>query len=407
MTPNLSIRAGHPDFLDLPWSEPIEQWPDEVTVDLPTGIHRHPVVFVPYRRDIYAIKELPLKVARHEYAMLRELRETHAPTVEPVGIVERPWLDRHTEGAGAVITRYLDYSMSYRELLEGDGFGARRTQMVNAFANLLAELHLLGCFWGDASLSNVLYRFDAEALQVTMVDAETVEMHDELTDGQRLHDIEIAVINIAGGMSDIAAAGGNVDSPDLELGEDIAASYHQLWDELTGAEAAGTDERYRINDRVARLNDLGYEVEDIEISPDGGGIRFRLKVGGRRFHATRLRDLTGVEATERQARVILGDLRYYQARATDKSPTGKAVANVQWRVGVFEPFLERIKEAAPMSNPVQSYADFLNHRYLMATEAGHDIENDIAFDHWIESGRPGWKLSYGYPEETPDSPAEG
>jgi hypothetical protein len=399
-TPNLSIRAGHPDFLDLDWSRPVAEWPADRLVDLPTGIHRHPVVFVPYRRDIYAVKELPLRLARHEYACLRELRERHAPTVEPVGVVERPWLDPHIEGAGAVVTRYLDYTMSYRELLEGDGFGARRTQMINAFANLLAELHILGCFWGDASLSNVLYRFDAEALQVTMVDGETVELHDELTTGQRLHDIDIMITNVAASMADIAASRGNVDDADLGLGEDIAAAYYLLWDELTTYEEIAEDERYRIAQRIERLNDLGYQVEDVEIAPGGGGLRFRLRVGGRRFHATRLHDLTGVEATERQARVILGDLRYHRARLGGDTPSARAIADVQWRVQVFEPLLERIREVAgPDANPVQSYADFLNHRFLMASELERDVDNEEAFAHWVGAGKPGWKLSYGYPED--------
>lgn len=407
-TPRLSIRAGHPDFLDLEWSRRIEDWSEERTVDLPTGIHRHPVVFVPYRRDIYAIKELSLRTARHEYAMLRKLRELQASAVEPVGVVERPWLDPHTEGAGVVITRYLDYSVSYRELLEGDGFGPRRNQMLNAFANLLAELHVLGCFWGDASLSNVLYRFDAEALQVTMVDAETVEIHDELTDGQRHHDLEIMIENVAAGMADIAARSEDLpgwakpmamsltlDEADLGLGDDIAARYHDLWDELTRSEVVDRNERYLISARIRRLNELGYQVDDVEISSDDpeGSILFRLKVAGRRFHSSRLRDITGIDATEGQARVILDDLHYH-ARDSATTPSERAMATVRWRTEVFEPLLERIRHAAgPTANPVQGYADFLNHRYLMAAETQRDVDSDEAFERWVAQGLPGYPLA--------------
>jgi hypothetical protein len=385
----LSIRAGHPDFLDLDWSRPVEEWPAERTVDLPTGIHRHPVVFVPYHRDIYAVKELPLRAARHEYAMLRLLWERQAPAVEPVGAVERPWLDPHDEGAGVVISRYLDYTISYRELLEGDGFGARRNQMLNAFANLLVELHVLGCFWGDASLSNVIYRFDAEALQVTMVDAETVEIHEELTTGQRLHDLDIMVTNVAAGMADIAASHGDLDQADTGLGDDIAARYHDLWNELTHVEELDSNERYRISGRIRRLNELGYEVDDVRISAGTEKLRLVLKVGGRRFHSSRLRALTGIDATEGQARVILGDLRYHQS--TELSP--KSIAAIRWRVDVFEPLLERIREeGGPTANPVQGYADFLNHRYLIATEAMRDVGNDEAFARWVGEGMPGYPL---------------
>src|SRR6185437_10802392 len=59
-----------------------------------------------------------------------------------------------------------------------------RTHLLNAFAELLARLHLGGFFWGDCSLSNTLFRRDAGALSAYLVDAETGELHAELSDGQ-------------------------------------------------------------------------------------------------------------------------------------------------------------------------------------------------------------------------------
>ncbi|MBT8197128.1 MAG: DUF4032 domain-containing protein, partial [Acidimicrobiia bacterium] len=133
-TPHISTRAGHPDFLDLEWDRSITEWDPARLADLPAGIHRHEIVFVPYRHDIYAIKELPLSVARHEYEMLREFRDRDVPSVTPVGFVERPWVDPTEEWSGAVITRYVSYAFPYRELISGGGFGQRRTQMLDAFA---------------------------------------------------------------------------------------------------------------------------------------------------------------------------------------------------------------------------------------------------------------------------------
>ena len=54
---------------------------------------------------------------------------------------------------------------------------------------LLVRLHLIGFLWGDVSLSNTLFRRDAGAFAAYLVDAETGELHDELTDGQREHDL--------------------------------------------------------------------------------------------------------------------------------------------------------------------------------------------------------------------------
>ena len=146
--PRITSRTGHPSFLDLPWSTPLGEWNGERLVELPTGIHRHVVRFVAYEERIYAIKELPIALARHEYDTLRWLSSTIQPVAESVGVVERTWVDPTEETSGAVITRYVEFSFSYRELVEGGGFGRNRNRLLDAFAGLLVELHLAGCFWG-------------------------------------------------------------------------------------------------------------------------------------------------------------------------------------------------------------------------------------------------------------------
>ncbi len=398
-TPHLSIRAGNPDLLDLDWDLPISSWRGPRLVDMPTGIHRHPVVFVGYDEGIYAIKELPAELAAHEFDVLKELEEHRAPSAEPVGLVQRPWLDPHDEGSGAVITRYVEFAFPYRELVSGGGFGPRRTQMLDAFAGLLVELHLSGCFWGDCSLSNVLYRYDAAGLQAVMVDAETSRILPRLSDGQRAEDLEIMRENVAGEMADIAAADGlSLDDADLALGDDIADRYHSLWRELTEELIVGPDERYRIRQRIERLNDLGFVVEDIELEPvaDGDRVRLAVRVGGRTFHADRLRELTGIDATENQAKQLLSDLRYFAAKhgGGARTGTGKALDAIRWRVGVFEPYIERIRRLRP-GDPIQQYSDFLAFRYLLATGEGRDIPNDEAFERWVAAGMPGHPLEVG------------
>jgi hypothetical protein len=395
-TPRLTIRSGNPDFLDLPWDRSLTAWEHPRLADLPKGISRHEVRFVVYGDRIYAVKELPVRAARHEYAILRRLEELDAPAVRPVGVAERVWVDPSEEWSAAVITRYLDYSFSYSELLSGPGFGPRRNQMLDGFAWLLVQLHVLGCYWGDCSLSNVLYRFDAEGLEVTMVDAETAQVHEQLSDGQRGEDLELMIVNVAGGMADIAAAAGSsIDHADLALGEDIARRYEALWEEATTEVVIGPGEGFRIAERIERLNELGLRVDDLELVPDEGGavLRMSLAIAGRTFHRRRLWELTGVEASENQARQILADLRHYEAHRGAFSPSGKPVAAIRWRVGVFEPMLQRLLELPRRTaDPVQAYCDLLNHRYQMSSNAGHDVDHDTAFLDWVERGQPGYPL---------------
>jgi hypothetical protein len=397
-TASLLVRAGHPDFLALPWERSMTEWNLPSRLALPKGISRHEVHFYGLPEGIYAIKQLPAAAARREWEMLRALEEAGAPAVRPVGIVERPWIDPGAEEAAAVITTYLQHAFSYRELLSGWGFGERRNQMLDAFAGLLVELHLVGCFWGDCSLSNVLYRYDAGAIDVTMVDAETSEMHGSLSDGQRRQDVEIMVINVAGGMADIAAEQGvDLDDADLALGEDIARRYRGLWAEVATQALIGRDEQYRVTERISRVNDLGFEVVDLELVPHGDGhhLRMAFTVGGRTFHSRRLRELTGVDASENQARQILSDLRAFEARTALTAPSRKELSAILWRVEQFEPTLERIRSLPTRhtSDPVQAYCDLLHHRYEISAAATRDVPTDEAFEQWVEAGQPGYPLA--------------
>lgn len=379
-------RPGHPDFLDLPWDEPLASWDHERLVDLPKGISRHIVRFVQYESGTYAIKQLPVAAAQRDHEMLGRLQEEDGPAVRPVGLVTNTELDTGAEESAALITRYLDYSFSYRELLSGAGFGKRRNQMLGAFAMLLVELHVMGFYWGDCSLSNVLYRWDAEAIQTVMVDAETAEFRESgLSEGQRAQDVEIMIQNVGGGMLDIAAeAGKDLDEADLHLGEDIATRYYGLWEEINRTTIIGTDERYRIEERVRALNELGFDVSDVTLIPQERGSRLRLTVSasGRRFHRTRLRDLTGVRASEAQARMILSDLRYYEAHHPTNSD--KAINAVRWRVGEFEPWIARVKEAVEDElDPIQAFCDLLHHRYVISVEQQRDVGTEAAFEDWL------------------------
>ncbi|HEV8420852.1 MAG TPA: lipopolysaccharide kinase InaA family protein, partial [Actinomycetota bacterium] len=201
-------RTGHPDFLDLPWQLPLEEWHSERLVTVPAGIHRHVVRFVAYDGALYALKEMPQRLADREYRLLRALDEESMPVVEAVGVVSGRGEGEQRRGLGAVlITRHLEFSLPFRTLFTGHGVPDLRNSLLDALVQLLVRLHLVGFFWGDCSLSNTLFRRDAGALAAYLVDAETGEMHPTLSHGQREHDVTMAEENIAGDLLDLEAAG--------------------------------------------------------------------------------------------------------------------------------------------------------------------------------------------------------
>ena len=394
-TPRLHIRPENPDFLDLPWETPVGEWDNPRLVEMPTGIHRHPVVFAAYDEGVFAIKELPATLAANEFEVLSRLEGFTTRSAEPAGLVERLWLDPDSEQAAAVITRYVRYAFPYRTVVSGPGFGGRRTQMLDAVAGLLVELHLAGCYWGDCSLSNVLYRYDAGAIEAIMIDGETSTIHPVLSEGQRRADIEIMIENVAGEMGDIAAMSGHeIEAADLSLGEDIARRYEALWAEVTQPLVVGRDQSYQIRQRIDRLHELGFATHDLILEPTGEGnlVRMRLSVAGRTFHSDRLRSETGVEASENQARVLLGDLNYHESKMDGGAGTPRVLAAMSWLKDSFEPLIGRIRELEPQADPVQRYCDFLHHRLVLAQSQARDVPNEEAFSDWLEAGRPGFPL---------------
>ena len=185
----------------LPWHLSLEEWPEDPSLAAQRGISRHVVRLVRSGHvtegDIFAVKETVAEFAHREYESLRELALRGAPSVAQVAVVEGRFTSAGDELPCAMVTRFLPYSLPYRVILSGVVTPHEIMNMANALAYLLVRLHLLGFWWGDCSLSNALFRRDAEGFAAYLVDAETGEFQKKLSDGQREHDLEIARFNVA------------------------------------------------------------------------------------------------------------------------------------------------------------------------------------------------------------------
>ncbi|MGZ4338702.1 MAG: DUF4032 domain-containing protein [Gaiellaceae bacterium] len=400
----LVARTGHPSFLDLPWDEPLEAWESPRLVNLIRGISRHVVRFVEYDGALYALKELPERPARREWTLLRRLGGQDLPVVKAVGIVTA----RDNDLEPVLITKHLEYSLPYRTLFSGAAIPDLRTHLLNALVELLARLHIRGFFWGDCSLSNALFRRDAGALSAYLVDAETGELHGRLSDGQRLYDLEIAQTNIVGELLDVDAEVGLPDDLDPDdTGEEIVARYTALWSELTRVETFGPDERFKLDERLHRLNELGYDVEEIQLDATPGGYRLRLEphVVEPGHHRHRLLRLTGLDAQENQARRMLNDIaRYRESQERKQKRTlPESVVASQWRQEVFEPTVAAVPEELWSALPAaEVFHQVLEHRWFLSEKAGKDIGIDEAVRAYVESelpSRPPERIVLEVPEE--------
>ncbi|MBW3561081.1 MAG: DUF4032 domain-containing protein [Actinobacteria bacterium] len=389
----LTARTGHPDFLDLPWEVPLANWDDPRIVEVTRGIHRHVVRFVNLDGTIYALKELPGRLAQREYRLLRHLEEESLPVVEVVGVVGGR-ADRDGRPLEAVlITQHLDFALPYRVLFVRGGMRDLQDHLLDALAGLLVRLHLVGFFWGDCSLSNALFRRDAGSLAAYLVDAETGELHDELTSGQRAHDLEIARMNIAGELFDVQAEHGVEEIDPVDVADEIGPRYEGLWSELVRAEVFAPDERYRISERLRRINELGFDVDEVELVTTGEGVELKLQthVVEPGHHRRRLMGLTGLDVQENQARRLLNDIAQYRAHLADQHGEEMPVPVVahRWMNDVFEPVLAMVPDdLRGKREPAELFHEILEHKYLRSLDVAQDVGLEEAVRSYVHEVLP-------------------
>jgi Domain of unknown function (DUF4032) len=416
--PRFLAARPNSELITLPWGTPLADWPEENLVALPRGISRHVVRFVRVAKEIYAFKEVIEHLALHEYELLRDLARLDTPAVEAVGVVTARVDDQGEPLDPILITRHLQFSLPYRSLFNRGVRQDTVNRLVDAMVVLLVRLHLNGLLWGDVSLSNTLFRRDAGAFAAYLVDAETSELHDRLTDGQREHDLTIARTNLYGEFCDLEAGGLLDEALDpLVLVETIESRYRELWNELTAVEEFNAGEMHRIEGRVRQLNALGFDVAELDITTDLGGstIRIQPKVVDAGHHSRRLIRLTGLDTEENQARRLLNDLDYYRAR-TDQQGADEAIVAHEWLIEQFEPILQSVPmDLRAKLEPAQLYHEMLEHRWFLSEQAGTEISMDDAAKAYVNTvlrGLPDEEIAVSDMESTgplanPFDPSQG
>ena len=387
----LTAARADPALLDLPWSVPLEDWPADRLAALPRGISRHTVRFVRDSNRVLAIKEIKVDLARREYAMLRNLERMDLPCVEPFGVVSGRQTAEGLPLDACLLTRHLQYSLPYRALYSQSLRPDTAQRLIDALAVLLVRLHLAGFWWGDVSLSNTLFRRDAGAFAAYLVDAETGELRARLSDGQREHDLDIARVNIAGELMDLEAGGLLQEDRDpVVVSERIMLRYRELWDALTGSELIDDSERWRVDDRIRRLNALGFDVDELAITTDidGTSIQIQPKVVDAGHHSRRLLRLTGLDVRENQARRLLNDLDAFTA-ATGRQGDDEEIVAHDWVTRIYEPVLRRVpRELVAKLEPAELFHELLEHRWYLAERARHDVPIEEAIDDYVRSVLP-------------------
>jgi hypothetical protein len=394
-TPPADHAAG---LLSLPWSVPLEDWQDDRLVEIrQRGLSRHVVRFVYDDGTLYALKELSERLARREYRLLRAMADVNIPAVEAIGIAVDldESLPRQPDRDAILVTEFLSFSTTYRAVFSHPRGVEPIDGLLDALVELLVRLHLSGFFWGDCSLSNTLFVYDAGTLEAYLVDAETSEQHPALTDGQRDYDVELATERVAGELLDLQAGGRlSFDIDPLEIADELAKRYRSLWQELNREEILRPeDQRRQIADRLHRLNKLGFDADEVELipTPEGNKLRLRTRVAESGHFARQLFLRTGIDAGENQARRLLNDIAGFRAYLEQKEghPVSEIVAANRWLEEIYDPVIAAVPAGLRgRLAPAEIFHEVLEHRWYMSEAAGRDVGTTAATKAYIEQVLP-------------------
>ena len=380
---------------NLPWHTPLEHWPEDETLAAQRGISRHIVRLVSSTPDpaseIYAVKETVEEFAVREYEALRELSFRGAPAVAQVAIVTNRYSQNGEELPCAIVTRFLPYSLPYRVILSGQITQHEITNMANALAYLLVRLHLLGFWWGDCSLSNTLFRRDAEGFAAYLVDAETGEFQKKLSDGQREHDLELARFNVAAELEDLKIAGVLFPAMDpIRASESVITRYRKIWKSLSEPQVLPAGDRHAVERAMRSLQDIGFAVEevDIQLAGDKSTVTFIPKLVAPNYHSQRLIELMGLETEELQAKRILASFDRFRSREIEKTPKREEAAK-RWLDEVFYKVINAVPAAmrGRVEN-AQLFHEVLEHRWYLGEKAGRDLGLEFATNEYISKVLP-------------------
>jgi hypothetical protein len=361
----------------FPWGMALAEWPARgvPTLSVRRGESRHEVLFVRAGGRRYALKETSPGAAKHEIAVLRELARRGCRTLEPVGFVvtrgepvavgEIGGRTAYISGdAGYCITRLAERVLPQSILYRYPFNDENKRLLWNAIAELLLDLHEVGCYWGDPSLANVLIDLHDERLTAVMADAETAELvSGPLSEGLRRQDLESFVESIEWQAEDIRLARDLPEEAEL-VTEGDAQYFLSRYEGLrtTRAHLAQTRgsllaQLHQLQRTAQRLNALGYGV---------------LHFGTRALHAT----LTTMELPGEMA-----------ARSVDMNPDSSSRSI---RIATLRPswYVRRVRDLLGVRLPRALAARIYNHinsnKWLLSEQQDHDVGMEAAARDWYE-----------------------
>jgi Domain of unknown function (DUF4032) len=133
---------------------------------------------------------------------------------------------------------------------------------------------------------------------------------------------------------------------------------------------------WRIEQRIERLNDLGFDVDELDIVTDfdGDSIRIQPKVVELGHHRRELQGLTGLAVEDNQARRLLNDMASFSA-SQDLGRADRMLVAARWMNSIYEPIMELIPDNfRGKLEEAEIYHEVLVHRWYLSERAGREVD---------------------------------
>jgi len=176
----------------------------------------------------------------------------------------------------------------------------------------------------------------------------------------------------------------------IRASDGVIRRYKRLWKALKEPQVLDASDRHAVERAMRELHDLGFAVEEVSVSLDGDSqaLSFQPKLVSAGYHQQRLRELTGLETEELQAKRLLASFDRYRGR--EVKPRGPIEASAQrWLREVFEPVTGLVPH--PLQGriePAQFFHEALEHRWYLSEKAGYDVGLDFAAKSYISEILP-------------------
>jgi hypothetical protein len=138
-----------------------------------------------------------------------------------------------------------------------------------------------------------------------------------------------------------------------------------------------------VAERLERLNQLGFEVDELELvtTEEGTRLRVHTQVAEAGRDRARLFVLTGLQVGEKQARRLLNDLVSYRGYLEQREgrPVPETVAAHRWRAEVYDRVMAMVPEdLGDRLAPAELFHEILEHRWFLSERAGKDVGTTAA-----------------------------